>query len=441
MIIPRGAGSFQRAIFGATEDPRGDFIKLSTGFRFMKKKFRKRIWLTALIVVLAVMLIIGTSVVSAIAQNTTEKAKSAKSAAVSSVEKKNEKMLDSYVYNAAHNRSKWLCDLMNLSGLANIKNSSDGKLIYQKAIEKGLISAGSEREMVLPLNRLFVAQTTVKALGYPERSVGQLADITKSQKAMDTMAYYGWFIPDDRNKVYPNARISSEEYEGLLTQLNRYRTLKGKKVLAFGDSIMYGSGNNDEGIADLIATKYGMKVMDYSVPGASFGDRVDRSRICNQIRVADSKNEKADIILLNGGTNDMGRTPFGEMAEGFDMSETKEISFTDGFQKALWMLKTNWKGVPIVYTRVHNMDWDEDRIERQYGERALDIADKWQIKSVNLYNGTMMNTEIKAICDRYTFVDERYGPEHDSIHPNALGYAKYYLPLISEAVMSQFSEE
>ena len=216
--------------------------------------------------------------------------------------------------------------------------------------------------------------------------------------------------------------------------------LKGKRLLAFGDSIMHGSGNNDEGIADMIATKYAMTALDYSVPGASFADRVERSRISNQIRVADNDQAQADLILLNGGTNDMGHMPFGETAAGFDMSEVEENSFSGGMQKALWMLKACWKDTPIIYTRVHNMDLFEDRIERQYGDRALDIMEKWGIPSVDLYNGTTMNTENKAICDRYTFVDERYGNEHDSIHPNALGYAKFYLPPISKAVADQFSE-
>lgn len=406
----------------------------------MKKRFRKRIWLTALIVVSVTAMFIGTSVASAIAKSAAEQSK-LMAASVSADEKLNEKTLNTYMYNATHNRSKWLYDLMTASGLANLKNGSDGELIYQTAYLCGLIDDYAEDDMYLPLTRLFVAQTTVKALGYPERSVGKLADVSKEQKAMDTMAYFGWFVPDDKDKVYPDAEITAKEYEELSMQLNRYRTLKGKKILAFGDSIMHGAGNNEEGIAALTATKYGMEFRDYSVPGASFGDRAERSRICNQIRVAYTQNETADLILLNGGTNDMGRTPFGEMTDGYDMTNATEKTFTDGFQKSLWMLKKNWKNVPIVYTRVHNMDLVDDNTERRYGERALDIADKWNVKSVNLYNGTKMNTEIKAMCDRYTFVDVRYGTGHDSIHPNALGYSKYYLPLISEAVMSQFSEE
>ena len=407
----------------------------------MKKTRWKRIGLIALIIALVTMLIVGVSMVSAIAKHTSEKSESSPHSGTSSDQKVNNELFDSQLFNATHNRSRWLYDLINASGRAKIDNESDGNAIFRTAYRLGLIDTVSEDDLFLPLDRLFIAQTTVRALGYPERTVGDLADVPPAQKSvMGTMAYYGYFVPDHEDMVYPNAAISAKEYERLKTELNRYRALKGKNVLAFGDSIMHGNGNHEEGIAVLIAAKYGMTVNDYSVPGASFGDRGERSRICNQIRVAQMADEKADLILLNGGTNDMGHTPFGENDKGFDMTDADETTFTGGMQKALWMLRMNWKGIPVVYTRVHNMDLVEDKLERQYGDWALDITDKWEIRSVDLYNGTSMNTENKAICDRYTFVDERYGEDHDSIHPNALGYAKYYLPPIAKAVAEQFNE-
>lgn len=405
----------------------------------MRKRNDKRIGLIALIVVLITLVIVGTSAVTAIAKHTAVRSGQA-NASPSSNEKVNS-LLNSYVYNATHNRSKWLYDLMNLSGLTRLDNSSDGKAIFRKAQELGVIGAYTEDDIYQPLNRFFIARTMVKALGYPERTVGSLSDVTPDQQsAMGTMAYYGYFVPDEKDRVYPDAAISAKEYEALTTELDRYRAFKGKRILSFGDSIMHGSGNHDDGIADLIAVKYGMTAVDYSVPGASFADRGERSRICNQMRVANNANEKADLILLNGGTNDMGRTPLGKIGSGFDMTYAPETDFSGGMQKALWMLDTFWRGIPTVYVRVHDMDLVDDKFEHQYGDRAISITEKWGIASVDLYNGTTMNTEIQSICDRYTFVDERYGNAHDSIHPNALGYAKFYLPLISQAVSDQLSE-
>ena len=302
----------------------------------MKKTRWKRIGLIALIIALVTMLIVGVSMVSAIAKHTSEKSESSPHSGTSSDQKVNNELFDSQLFNATHNRSRWLYDLINASGRAKIDNESDGNAIFRTAYRLGLIDTVSEDDLFLPLDRLFIAQTTVRALGYPERTVGDLADVPPAQKSvMGTMAYYGYFVPDHEDMVYPNAAISAKEYERLKTELNRYRALKGKNVLAFGDSIMHGNGNHEEGIAVLIAAKYGMTVNDYSVPGASFGDRGERSRICNQIRVAQMADEKADLILLNGGTNDMGHTPFGENDKGFDMTDADETTFTGGVCQTL----------------------------------------------------------------------------------------------------------
>lgn len=406
----------------------------------MREKKQKRIWLTAVIAVVAAAILISTSVTGAIAKNIIGKKKIAIFGIPTTEDSVNEKMLKTHMYNATHNRVKWLYDLMTASGIRDLSNGSNGRLVYQKAFQHGLIDEYDEKDMLLPLNRLFVAQTMVRALQYPERSVGQIVDITPAQKSLATMAYFGYFLPDDDDMIYPEEQITAEEYEMLLTELGRYRVLSGRTILAFGDSIMHGSGNDDEGIADLIGEKYGMTVRDYSVPGASFADRGQRSRIANQIRVAYTNGEKADIILLNGGTNDMERTAFGEFGEGFDMSKADETTFTGGFEKALWLIRNRWQDVPTVYIRVHNMDLVSDKEEKKYGERAMEIADKWNIASVDLYNGTGMNTEIQALCDRYTYAEDLSDGKHDSIHPNAFGYAKYYLPMIGKTVYNCFAD-
>ena len=76
----------------------------------MRKMQFKRIGLTVLILALLTMLIVGTSVVSAIAKNTTDR--SGASDAVASHEKEKTILLNSYLSNAVNNRSKWLYDLM-----------------------------------------------------------------------------------------------------------------------------------------------------------------------------------------------------------------------------------------------------------------------------------------------------------------------------------------
>ena len=184
----------------------------------------------------------------------------------------------------------------------------------------------------------------------------------------------------------------------------------------------------------MIAEKYDMKVVDYSKPGESIGTRYTRGHIRDQIKKAYFKGETADIILINGGTNDMGHTKIGSITQGFDMTNTEEASFTGGLERSFWTLKNCWENVPVIYIRAHNMDLLDDSIERQFGERAIAVAQKWSVPYVDLYTDSGMNTEALHASVHYTMEDTSAANGHDSIHPNALGYAKYYLPPICEAV-------
>ena len=407
----------------------------------MKNRLTKRFWITALIVAVLVAITLSATIVSAIAKNVAAQPRSVEESALATPDNKGDKMINERIYATTHNRSRWLYDLITVSGKATLTDSGDAKKIFEAARNCGVISDYTEEDMVLPLTRFFVAQTTVRALNYKQRTPGHIADINSLQSAMATMAYYGYFLPDVNNMVYPDREITAEEYEGLLTQLERYRQLKGKVILAFGDSIMHGSGNNDEGIADMIAEKYGMTAHDYSVPGAAMGLWVGRSHIIDQLRPALNDLIKPDIILINGGTNDMNHVSLGDFTEGYDMTNTSSENFTGGFEKTMWMLTNNYYRVPVVYVRAHNMDLGSDANERKFGERALDVVEKWNGTSVDIYKDTDLYTEDSYMRCRNTYFDPAFGHAPDSIHPNALGYATYYLPLVTDEIMNQLIKE
>lgn len=407
----------------------------------MKNRLTKRFWITALIVAVLVAITLSATIVSAIAKNVAAQPRTVEESALATPDNKGDKMINERIYATTHNRSRWLYDLITVSGKATLTDSGDAKKIFEAARTCGVISDYTEEDMVLPLTRFFVAQTTVRALNYKQRTPGRIADINSLQSAMATMAYYGYFLPDVNNMVYPDREITAEEYEGLLTQLERYRQLKGKVILAFGDSIMHGSGNNDEGIADMIAEKYGMTAHDYSVPGAAMGLWVGRSHIIDQLRLALNDLIKPDIILINGGTNDMNHVSLGDFTEGYDMTNTSSENFTGGFEKTMWMLTNNYYRVPVVYVRAHNMDLGSDANERKFGERALDVVEKWNGTSVDIYRDTDLYTEDSYMRGRYTYFDPAFGNAPDSIHPNSLGYATYYLPLVTDEIMNQLIKE
>ena len=214
---------------------------------------------------------------------------------------------------------------------------------------------------------------------------------------------------------------------------NTYAWYAGKRILSFGDSIMYGYGNHGKGISVIEGQKLGMKVADYSVNGASFEKISGHRQIIDQINKAIRKREKADVILIDGGTNDLICGKLGKMMSGRNYKSANQRTFSGSLEYALGTLKAAYPKTPIIYIRAHNMVSTDDRMEKKFGETALKIAEKWGVKTVDIY--PLLNTENAALRNAYTYYrTER--KKHDSIHPTAAGYLRYYIPSVTEAMVS-----
>ncbi|MBR1534904.1 MAG: SGNH/GDSL hydrolase family protein [Ruminococcus sp.] len=334
-----------------------------------------------------------------------------------------------------YTREMWLADLMGGLDLT-IADPDDSQTVFLTAYHNGIIDSVDEQPYAA-LTRRYAAQTLYNALDYPQRKAANVADIDDDDKALSTLIYYGYFIPDENGMIYPDAPITVDEYRQLLEEVRRFSSLNGKTVLAFGDSIMVGKGNRDAGIADLIAEKYGMTALDYSVSGATFGVYQNRSHIPDQIKSAAEKVSRPDVILINGGTNDMELVKCGTAAAGYDDKELDEKTFAGGMEYAALLLQTYWPDTPVVYIRAHDMDTVDDSKEQQYGELAVTLAEKWRFYCVDIYNDTDFCTETPEIRDAYTVFKDKLG-HCDGIHPTAIGYAKYYLPLIAAQISAIF---
>ncbi len=336
-------------------------------------------------------------------------------------------------------RSSWLYELMTAEYPEAEVDRFDCESVFQAAQKYGVIEYYTAEETVKPLTRRFVCATLVRACGYEAHGALEHADVTDRESYMSVAAYYGFFLPDKADKLYPDAQITAEEFGSLKQELDRRALLKGKTALSFGDSIMYGSGNDGDGMGEMIAAKYGMTCTDYSVPGATMGIYGKHGHIPNQPRQAKNEHRTADVIFLDGGTNDMLFTKLGKISSGLDMSKISEQDFSGGFEKCMWMIRENWGDVPVIYVRAHNMNVGADAKEQKYGEQGLEIAKKWGAVTIDLYNDSPMNTENPLLSSLYTSVDARKKiVTHDSIHPTALGYTRYYLPPLAQALTEVF---
>ena len=253
--------------------------------------------------------------------------------------------------------------------------------------------------------------------------------VPTAYKPYEIIAYNGVNYLNDDTKTKIQQMVGEG---GKSTQIASY--LYGKTVLVFGDSIMHGTGNDDNGIADLLADKYGAVAADYSVSGATMGVRTDdpqytadeEHHIAKQVRNAIAADVTPDLIIFDGGTNDIGgQIPIGTMTEVYTEPEAENY-FANGFETVAYLLKKNFVGVPTIYMRAHNMSSRSYTGQVSYGELGNQIAEKWGIRIVDMYK--RMNTQLAEYAEAYLA---------DYTHPNAAGYNKYYIPAIEDFVFDE----
>lgn len=352
------------------------------------------------------------------------------------------------------------------------------------------------------------------------RNLYYAADTSYSN--INTVAYYGWFNPDYHNQLHLFDEVNADEWDHLMDELALYHTWHGKTVISFGDSGMQGRGNivkvngasfedsyrdfnrkdfvnkrfprlNEEmmeGPVEFIGEKYGMNHRDYSWSGASMGTELEKSgvyymfanyasykcHIANQVRTAIKENQDADLVILNGGDNDVyyPSIPFSDATpsryvhdwgysapdwfsipfhrdfhyahpEYFHYKDSKvienysnETSFVDGTRMTFDLIKKNYSSAPVIYVRSHQIDYGALEYQRIYQEKVLRIAAEMDIRTVDLFNISDLDGFNKRMVVKFCY--DGYwsdGSIDDSgVHPNGRGYSMHYLPYI-EKVMGE----
>lgn len=322
------------------------------------------------------------------------------------------------------------------------KDFYDSSDVCITAIENGLMHRGlTQFSNDSPATKQFVCAAFMKAMEfmpYYTLYCNDYFDVDNKVEAA-TMVHLGYFELDENNCFNPNELLDSKTVDYLLSEIDTLKMLKGKTILTFGDSIMYGDGNGGVGIAELLSERYRTETIDYSKGGSTFGIAQGREQISNQIHRSIANNDKADIILLNGGTNDMRKVQCAEISDDFEYKSHGREYFCNGMEYALGLLRDNYEGVPLVYIRAHNMTFSLERNELHYGRQALEICEKWEVEVADVFSDTDFNTHKEDMRYNYTY-RTKIRPYGDSVHPNRMGYYKYYVPLTVEKIKGFFEE-
>lgn len=329
----------------------------------------------------------------------------------------------------------------NDAGVSLSYQPNPDQRVFTKAQFSADVCRALNQSAVIPadpnavLNRRSASEILCDILGYSYHTK-DISFIDSESDALKTTVFFGYFYSNESDRIYPEAQITDVEYNALLTEVGRYHQLKGKKALAFGDSIMYGYGNNGYGSCRIICEKYGMQFINYSYCGATMSTcNNGRVHIPDRIKAAHDAGYTADIIFLNGGTNDLTLIRKGQTPDAFDPAAPQNSTFSQGLDYAMMLIRYYWGNTPVLYTRNHNMVVSTEELEQQLGEYGLLIANKYYAHTVDIYADTGLDTEIPQQRDRYTMYRSDLG-RSDGIHPNYLGYTTYYLPLETNAILS-----
>lgn len=203
--------------------------------------------------------------------------------------------------------------------------------------------------------------------------------------------------------------------------------LTNKSIIGFGDSIMYGAGNNGEGIVNILAERNNMTFKNFAVSGATILKDTNNN-IPTQI---DNCNDTADYILLEGYINDCLitdiETRLGEVSPYYG-STLDTNTFAGQLETMLKTVQNKFVGSKIVYVFVHKMSSRDTNIQKKVHDMAKLICDKWSIPIIDLYEESNLNT--------YISVYRNYTSNSDSTHPTREGYDLFYLPQIESKLKS-----
>lgn len=240
---------------------------------------------------------------------------------------------------------------------------------------------------------------------------------------LDRMDEVEKLITPETMQKYVNAYLAEHKIE-----TNPYI---GKTIVAFGDSIIAGWGwKEGTGIIQPLKEKYPDATwINKAESGANMAvtSSPAHTPIVNQIT---SYTGAADVIILNGGVNDVNSNiSVGNISTGYDDS-FDETTFCGAMESAIQYLMTNYPEAVKLFLIPHSFAKDNSYVDGIY-EKAIEICEKWEVPYLDMrkYLQIAMTAKNKAKYTRNPNTGEG-----DGVHITEHVYRTRYSPIIDETL-------
>lgn len=201
--------------------------------------------------------------------------------------------------------------------------------------------------------------------------------------------------------------------------------LAGKKVYAFGDSIVYGHTMPEKSFLKIMEQEDGICLTMCAVNGATVIE--GENDILTQVKKAPE--ERPDFVVLNGYTNDAyerNMTKLG-VVKGMEAGEWDTATFCGGFEAIFAEMRRKWGNVPIVYVAIHKSGSRDWNVQCSMRKLALEICGLWGVKVADIFKDTELDTRNPQEMAAYII-------DGEGSHPNEAACRKYYIPVVKETL-------
>lgn len=198
-------------------------------------------------------------------------------------------------------------------------------------------------------------------------------------------------------------------------------SLKGKRYLFLGSSVTVGSASGGYSMADCLRDTEGCIVHKEAVSGTTLVDNGSGSYVQRLVAWGNKyKNFKYDHVIVQLSTNDAGQgKPLGKISDSFDKNDFDTSTIAGAIEFIIAYAKDTWGCHVSFYTgtKYDNLNY------RRMVNLLLDIAEKWGIGVIDLYNDPEMNAVAKEDYNRYMANNGT-----DGVHPTKEGYVEWWTP-------------